>query len=133
MTAEIIYRGELRNELTHTLSRDRIVTDAPLDNQGKGEAFSPTDLVAAASGACALTIIGIAARTHGFQIEGTKVEVTKVMASNPRRISEIQLNFQLPANNYSDKEKQVIERSAWTCPVMLSIHPDIKKDLRFLY
>ncbi|MBA2423228.1 MAG: OsmC family protein [Chitinophagales bacterium] len=133
MTAEIIYRGELRNELTHTLSGDRIVTDAPLDNQGKGEAFSPTDLVAAASGACALTIIGIAARTHGFQIEGTKVEVTKVMASNPRRISEIQLNFQLPANNYSDKEKQVIERSAWTCPVMLSIHPDIKKDLRFLY
>ncbi len=133
MTAEIIYRGELRNELTHTLSGDRIVTDAPLDNQGKGEAFSPTDLVAAASGACALTIIGIAARTHGFQIEGTKVEVKKVMASNPRRISEIQLNFQLPANNYSDKEKQVIERSAWTCPVMLSIHPDIKKDLRFLY
>ncbi len=133
MTAEIIYRGELRNELTHALSGNQILTDAPIDNQGKGDAFSPTDLVAAASGACALTIIGIAARTHGFNIDGTKIEVTKVMAANPRRISEIHLDFQFPTNNYSDKEKQVIERSASTCPVMLSIHPDIKKDLKFSY
>ena len=127
MTAEIIYTGELHNEMTHTLSGTKISTDAPPDNQGKGEAFSPTDLVAAATGACALTTIGIAARNHGSNIDGAKVEVTKIMASNPRRISEIHMKFEFPKNNYSDQQKRIIEYTALNCPVMMSIHPDIKK------
>lgn len=133
MTAEIVYRGELRNELTHVLSGTKIFTDAPPDNKGKGEAFSPTDLVAVATGACALTTMGIAAQTHGFNIDGSKVEVTKVMASNPRRISEVHIVIDLPKNNYSEKEKEIIERSALTCPVMLSLHPDINKQMKFNY
>ena len=133
MTAEIIYKGELRNELTHLLSGTQILTDAPPDNQGQGRAFSPTDLVAAATGACALTTIGIKAKSHGFIIDGTKVEVLKVMASNPRRIAEIHVIFDFPKNNYSDEEKEIIENTAWTCPVMMSIHPDIKKEMKFNY
>src|SRR6185436_4569277 len=133
MTAEIVYTGELHNEMSHTLSGTKVSTDAPPDNQGKGEAFSPTDLVAAATGACALTTIGIAARTHGFNIDGTKMEVLKVMASNPRRIAEIHVVFEFPNRDYSVKEKEIIERTAWTCPVMMSIHPDIKKEMKFNY
>ena len=133
MTSEIVYLGELRNELTHTLSGTKIFTDAPPDNQGKGESFSPSDLVAAATGACALTIIGIAARNHGFNVDGIKVQVTKVMAPDPRRIAELHIVFDLHGNNYSEKEKEIIEQSAWTCPVMMSIHPEIKKQMIFNY
>lgn len=133
MTAEIVYQGELRNELTHTLSGTKIFTDAPPDNKGRGESFSPTDLVSAATGACALTIMGIAARTHGFNVDGTKVKVTKIMASNPRKIAELHIDFNFPQNNYSEKEKEIIEHAAWNCPVMLSIHPEIKKEIMFNY
>jgi len=133
MTAEIVYTGELHNEMTHTLSGTQISTDAPPDNQGKGEAFSPTDLVAAATGACALTTIGIAARNQGFNIDGAKVEVTKIMASDPRRIAEIHLKYDFPHHNYTDQQKRAIEYTAWNCPVMLSIHPDIKKEITINY
>ena len=129
MTAHIIYEGDLRNKLTHTLSGTTILTDAPPDNEGKGEAFSPTDLMATSAGACALTIMGIAGRKHGFNIDSARVEVTKVMVNDPRKISEIHLKFFFPKNNYSDSHKRLITHIASNCPVMLSIHPDIKKEI----
>ena len=133
MTSEIVYRGGLRNELTHTYSGTKILTDAPLDNNGMAQAFSPTDLLAASAGACALTIMGIAARERGFNLDGAKVQVTKVMASNPRRVSELHLSFNFPDNNYTEEQKRVLLHSAHNCPVMLSLHPDIKKEVTLNY
>lgn len=132
-TSKITYRGGLRTTSIHERSGNEIITDAPVDNKGKGEAFSPTDLLATSLGNCMLTIIGIAAAEHGFNIDGTTCEITKVMAENPRRVSEIVVNFQFPANEYSDKDKKIIERSANTCPVAYSIHPDITKTVTFNY
>ena len=132
-TSKITYTGGLRTSSVHLKSGIEIITDAPVDNQGKGEAFSPTDLLATSLGNCMLTIVGIAAHTHGFSIDGTTAEITKIMGENPRRVTEIVVNLQFPANNYSDKQKEIIERSAKTCPVAYSLHPDIKQDLTFGY
>ncbi len=132
-TSEITYTGDLRTTSIHLKSGKEIITDAPTDNQGKGEAFSPTDLLATSLGNCMLTIVGIAARNHGFNIDGTKAEITKVMAENPRRVSEIHVELHFPANNYTEKEKAIIERSAKTCPVAYSLHPDIKQEITFSY
>ena len=132
-TSKITYTGGLRTAAIHLKSGSEIITDAPVDNQGKGEAFSPTDLLATSLGNCMLTIVGIAARTHGFNVDGTSAEVTKIMGENPRRVIEIVVNLQFPANNYSDKEKEIIERSAKTCPVAFSLHPDIRQELVFTY
>lgn len=132
-TSKITYTGDLRTTSVHIKSGKEIITDAPTDNQGKGEAFSPTDLLATSLGNCMLTIVGIAARNHGFSIDGTTAEITKVMAEDPRRVSEIQVSLQFPANNYTDKEKAIIERSAKTCPVAYSLHPDIKQNITFSY
>lgn len=132
-TAETVYLGELRTKAKHLQSGIEIITDAPIDNQGKGEAFSPTDLLAASLGSCMLTIMGIAARTHQFNIDGTRVEVTKVMASNPRRVSEVHVQFTMPDQNYSEEQKKIIYIAATTCPVALSIHPDIKQKVDFVY
>lgn len=132
-TSKITYTGGLRTSSVHLRSGNEIITDAPVDNQGKGEAFSPSDLLATSLGNCMLTIIGIAARTHNFDIDGTTAEITKIMAENPRRVSEIVVNFQFPANGYTEKEKQLIERSARTCPVAQSIHPDIHQNITFNY
>jgi putative redox protein len=132
-TSKITYTGDLRTSSIHLKSGTEIITDAPVDNQGKGEAFSPTDLLATSLGNCMLTIMGIAARTHGFNIDGITAEITKIMGENPRRVTEIIVNLQFPANNYSDREKEIIERSARTCPVAYSLHPDIKQDLTFAY
>lgn len=126
-TSSIRYTGELRTVATHLRSGSEIITDAPLDNQGKGEAFSPTDLLATSLGVCAITVIGIAARTHGFNIDGTEISVTKIMAENPRRVAEVIVEMNFPPNNYSEKEKQIIRRTAETCPVRLSLHPDLKQ------
>ncbi|MES2650415.1 MAG: OsmC family protein [Bacteroidota bacterium] len=132
-TSKITYNGELRTSSVHLKSGIEIITDAPVDNQGKGEAFSPTDLLATSLGNCMLTIVGIAARTHGFDINGTTAEITKIMGENPRRVTEIVVNLQFPANNYTEKEREIIERSARTCPVAYSLHPDIKQTLTFGY
>jgi putative redox protein len=132
-TSKITYNGGLRTTSIHERSGNQIITDAPLDNKGKGEAFSPTDLLATSLGNCMLTIIGIAAAEHGFDIDGTTCDITKVMAENPRRVAEIKVNFQFPANEYSDKVRKIIERSAHTCPVAYSIHPDILKTVTFNY
>lgn len=127
------YRGNLRTEATHLQSGDTIITDAPLDNKGKGEAFSPTDLVAAALGSCILTLIGISAEAHNFDIQGTKVDITKTMVSNPRRIGEIEVILNLPHDNYSPREKRLIESAARTCPVSKSLHPETKQTIIFNY
>jgi uncharacterized OsmC-like protein len=132
-TSRITYTGGLRTSSVHLKSGIEIITDAPTDNQGKGEAFSPTDLLATSLGNCMLTIVGIAARTHSFNIDGTTAEITKIMGENPRRVTEIIVNLQFPPNNYSHKEKEIIERSAKTCPVAYSLHPDIKQDITFNY
>lgn len=130
-TSQIKYLGDLRTESTHLASGETIITDAPVDNHGKGEAFSPTDLLANSLGNCMLTIMGIAAREHGFNIDGTTCSITKIMAANPRRVSEIQVVFDLPQEAYSDKHKKIIEHAALTCPVFLSLHPDLVKTVSF--
>jgi len=131
-TAKTIYLGNLRTEATHVRSGQKIVTDAPVDNQGKGEFFSPTDLLATALASCMLTIMGIAARTHGFDIDGTEVKITKVMGVNPRRVVDVIVELNFP-RNYSVKEKRIIELSAKECPVANSLHPDLKQTVVFNY
>ncbi len=125
------YLGDLRVESTHLQSGATIITDAPTDNQGKGQAFSPTDLCATALGACALTIMGIHAQNHGLDIAGTTMEVTKVMSKDPRRIGEVTVVYHMPDKDYSDKDKKSLERAALTCPVHHSLHPDVKQEFVF--
>ncbi len=132
-TSTTQYLGDLRTEATHILSGKQIITDAPLDNEGKGEAFSPTDLLATSLGCCMLTIMGIAARKHGFSIDGTKVVTTKIMAQNPRRVGEIIVEFTFPPNDYNDKAKKFIEAAARECPVASSLHPDLAQTILFNY
>lgn len=131
-TAEITYTKELRTEAIHTASGTTIITDAPKDNHGKGEAFSPTDLMSSSLASCMLTIVGILAKNYEFSIDGTKAIVTKVMAANPRRVSEIHIELHFPNTiNYTDKQKVMIENAARTCPVALSLHPDIRQEISF--
>ena len=131
ITSTVVYEGNLRTRATHQFSQNEIFTDAPIDNNGKGQAFSPTDLLATSLSSCMLTIIGIIANREGFSIDGTKSEVTKIMASEPRRVSEIQVKFYFPKNNYSEKEIKIIQNAAMTCPVAKSIHPEIKQNIEF--
>lgn len=131
VTSKTTYLGELRTSSTHLKSGNEIVTDAPTDNQGKGEAFSPTDLLATSLANCMLTIVGITAKTHGFSIDGTTAEVTKVMGENPRRVAEVKVDLQFPANDFTDKQKAMIEHAAKTCPVSHSLHPDILQLVTF--
>ena len=132
-TSKVKYLGELRTEALHLHSGVMIITDAPLDNQGKAEYFSPTDLAATSLATCGMTIMGIAARTHGFSIEGTEAEITKIMFSNPRRIGEIHIEYYLPDIEYTEKEMKIIEAAGRTCPVALSLHPDLVQNIRFHY
>lgn len=129
-TIETVYQGTLRTEATHIQSGTQILTDAPIDNQGKGEAFSPTDLLAASLGSCMLTIMGITAREHQINIENTTCSIDKIMAASPRRVGEIMINLKFP-ETYTDKQQKILERSALTCPVFLSLHPDIIKTVSF--
>lgn len=132
-TSEIKYSGDLRTQATHLQSASQIITDAPTDNQGKGEAFSPTDLVATALGSCMMTIMGIAARTHDFSIDGISASITKVMASDPRRISEIQVVFNCENLSLTDRQKNILEQAARHCPVAKSLHPDLTQTVIFNY
>ena len=134
MTSKIVYKGDLRTEATHLKSGTVIETDAPTDNQGKGERFSPSDLVATALGSCMMTIMGIAARTHGMNIDGTTCDIEKIMVAEPRRIGEIKATLTLPkSQSYSDKEKKILEHAALTCPVFESLHADCKKMVEFIW
>ncbi|MBN2772953.1 MAG: OsmC family protein, partial [Prolixibacteraceae bacterium] len=116
-TIKTIYLGELRTENEHLQSGNKVITDAPTDNQGKGEFFSPTDLLATSLGSCIMTIMGIKARDNNIDIEGTEVEVTKIMASNPRRVAEVMVEFKFPNKGYSDEEKKLVESVAGISPV----------------
>lgn len=130
-TVKARYLGDLRVECTHVASGTTLITDAPVDNQGKGEAFSPTDLCVTSLAACAMTIIGIYGKTHQVDVTGTEIEVTKTMSANPRRIAKIEVIFHMPARAYSEKEKTMIERAAHTCPVHMSLHPDTEQVFTF--
>ena len=129
-----VYLGGLRNEVEHLQSGTKLVTDAPLDNHGKGESFSPTDLFASSLGCCMLTIMGISAESYGFNIEGTTIETEKIMGTNPRRVVELKLDIHFPKGaNYTDQQKRLIEAAARTCPVANSLSPEIKKTITFNY
>lgn len=130
-TVKTIYLGDLRTESTHLQSGNKLITDAPVDNLGKGEAFSPTDLLATSLGGCILTIMGITAREKEIDLVGTEVEITKIMASEPRRVAEVIVEFFFPAKSYTDEEKQLIESVAGTSPVPLSLHPKLKQTILF--
>ncbi len=114
----------------HLQSGTEIITDAPTDNQGKGEAFSPTDLVATALGSCMMTIMGIAARSHGLNLEGTRLKITKIMNSEPRHIGEVKIKIDFPEGEYTEKHKKILQHCADTCPVALSLHPDVKQTVK---
>lgn len=132
-TSKIIYQGHLRTEATHLQSGNTIITDAPVDNNGKGEAFSPTDMLATSLGCCMLTIMGIVAGRSGINIDGTGIEITKIMAADPRRVAEIIVEFSMPGNKYSDKEKNLLEHAAHTCPVAKSLSAELKQTVIFNY
>ncbi len=125
------YLGDLRVECVHEQSGATLVTDAPRDNNGKGEAFSPTDLCATALASCAMTIIGIYGKHHNVDVTGATMEITKTMSANPRRIGKLEVVFNMPDRDYSEKEKAMIERAAHTCPVHLSLHPDVEQVFTF--
>jgi putative redox protein len=133
-TSKVTYSGSLRTTAIHLQSSTEIISDAPIDNHGKGEAFSPTDLLATSLASCMFTIMGLTAKTHNLKIEGASAEVTKIMATEPRRISEIHINFNFPdKETYSDKDKKMLENAALSCPVHHSLHPNIKKVIDFAW
>lgn len=132
-TMKLKYTGELRTQSTHSASGITIITDAPVDNHGKGEAFSPTDLLCSSLASCMLTIMGITANNHAIKIEGTSVIVTKIMAANPRRVGEVKLEFFMPPNNFSEKEKVLLENAARTCPVAKSLNAELIQTISFNY
>ncbi len=125
------YLGDLRTEQTHVSSGSVLITDAPLDNQGKGESFSPTDSVCAALSACMFTIMGIAARTHQIPFSGIEADVDKFMAASPRKISKIAIRIYGFDSTLNEHQRTLLERAARTCPVALSLHPDIEQEITF--
>lgn len=134
MTSKVVYTGELHTESLHLASGATFETDAPKDNNGKGEAFSPTDLTATSLANCMLTVMGIASRKDNMTpIDGTVAEVTKVMYADPRRIGEIHVKLTFPKSNFTEREKKIYENTAYTCPVAKSLHPEIKQLLQFIW
>lgn len=132
-TATARYAGHLRTEATHTASGNVIQTDAPVDNHGRGEAFSPTDLVSTALGSCMMTVIGIVAERHSWDLVGSTFVVLKHMSAEaPRRIAQIDVTFTLPAT-LAPQERTLLERAAHTCPVGLSLHPEVRQNIIFEY
>jgi putative redox protein len=132
-TANTKYLGDLRTSMTHVRSGSVITTDAPVDNKGRGEYFSPTDLVASALGSCIFTIMGIAAREHGFSIDGTSCSVTKIMADKPRKIAEVKIVFDMTSNSYTDKEKKILDHCVKTCPVALSLNESVLQNVTLVF
>jgi putative redox protein len=133
VTIDIEYKGDLRNEAIHQPSGTRLNTDAPKDNQGKGESFSPSDLVATALGSCMMTIMGIAARNMNVDLKGTHVTVQKEMITTPlRRIGKLGVKFNIPVK-VTDEQKKKLENAAMTCPVHKSLHPDVQIPVEFIW
>ncbi len=131
-TSVVYYSGDLRTESEHLQSGNKIITDAPIDNEGKGEGFSPTDLVATSLANCMLTIMGIVARRHKVNIDGTRADVEKIMGTEPRRITEIQIEFYFPGN-YDSKTKTILEKAALNCPVAKSLAESLQQSIGFNY
>ena len=125
ITSSVNYMGDMRSTCTHVRSNQSIVTDAPVDNHGKGEAFSPTDLLATSLATCALTTVAILGKAKNINIDGATAEVVKHMASDPRRVAKIEVHIQMPDKNYSDEEKVFIRKTIDNCPVAKSLHPDL--------
>ncbi len=133
-TIETIYEGNLRTKATHVASGNTLITDAPTDNNGKGEAFSPTDLVCAALGSCMMTIMGMVAEREKIDLRDTRFDIVKTMAANPRRISRIEVIFNIKANvSLTSEQQEKLKRAALTCPVALSLHPDIEQAVSFAF
>ncbi len=132
MTSKVIYKGALRTEATHIRSGNTIITDAPTDNKGKGEAFSPTDLVATALASCMLTIMGIKANEMNINIEGASAEVKKIMAAGPRRIAQVIIVINIPISA-DEKTKNILEKAALTCPVDKSLSDSMIRDVKFIW
>ena len=132
MISRVEYKGELRTEAVHLKSGKTIITDAPIDNQGKGEAFSPTDLVATALGSCMITIMGIVAEREGIILNGTTAEVEKIMATSPRRIGEVKIKIKFIQKLNRD-QKDKLERAAKSCPVSGSLNENLKETVEFIY
>ena len=130
ITSNVTYKGALRTVSVHLRSGNEIITDAPVDNNGKGEAFSPTDTVATALASCMLTIMGVKANAKEINIEGASADVTKTMGVNPRRITKIDIVFKLPFS-FDEATKTILERAALTCPVFYSLHAEIEKNVTF--
>lgn len=131
MTAVITYKGDLRCECTHLQSGTMIETDAPTDNRGKGERFSPTDTVCVALGTCIITTMGIRAIDMQIELKNTKLEVTKHMLSEPRRIGKIEIVLNIPPVTIEEKDKKVLEMIGNNCPVAKSLHPDLKVSIQY--
>lgn len=132
-TAKTKYLGDLRTEIIHLKSGSVITTDAPVDNKGKGEKFSPTDMVASALGSCIFTIMGIAANEHGFSIEGASCSITKIMADNPRRIGEVRIEFDFTGNEYDEKQKKILEYCVRNCPVARSLNESVFQNVKLKF
>jgi uncharacterized OsmC-like protein len=130
MTSTVTYLGELRTSSIHIQSGTEILSDAPTDNNGKGEAFSPTDLLANSLGSCMMTIMGIKARDLEVELKGSTIAVTKIMQAEPRKVAKIQLVFNMSVAT-TEKNKIILERAAMNCPVLLSLNPDIDKEISF--
>ena len=128
MTSTVVYNGDLRTTCTHIKSGNSFETDAPVDNKGKGERFSPTDLMATSLGTCMITVMGIKARNMGFDLDGVSIEVEKIMKADPRRVGGINLFFHIPGNlkDIDEKTRTILKNTGNTCPVQFSIHPDIE-------
>ncbi len=129
MTSKVTYLGDLRTEAVHIASQHTLLTDAPTDNHGRGEKFSPTDLVATALASCMMTIVGIKARTWNKDPMGMYAEVEKIMASDPRRISEIVVHLTIPGDQYDDKEKEILKMAALACPVAKSLSTELLQNI----
>jgi uncharacterized OsmC-like protein len=131
LTIKSRYQGDLRTEAVHLKSGNQLITDAPTDNNGKGEAFSPTDLVCASLASCMMTIMGIRAQKNSIYLRGLQADITKVMAHDPRKIAKIRISFSLESTNADEKQLQMLKDAALTCPVALSLNPDIQQDVSF--
>ncbi len=132
-TATVAYLGELRTEATHVRSGNVLITDAPLDNKGKGEAFSPTDLLATSLASCMMTLMGIAADEKGIALNGLNARVVKHMSTAPRKVERIEVHVEMDGNGLGDRERAILENAARTCPVARSLREDLVQDLHFTY
>jgi len=128
---QLTYQDPLRTRMEHLASGQEVITDAPLDNQGLGQAFSPTDLVSAALASCIMTIMGIKAKDMGLAIESMNASVTKTMASNPRRIDCIEVQLEINMQEANAKQRELLERTTRACPVARSLHGDVTKNVSF--